>query len=282
MTYIYVDVLIILNIYVNYFLIKSTARITHTNLKTYRCIISSVVGSAFSLMILLPEIGILANTIIKLFAAVLIVSLAFGIKDKFKLMKLILCFYGINFVFAGIMLAIYMIFKPSFMGYNNTSIYIDFSLLTLVICTIIAYAAICLIRLIMDGGKADGGKYTVIIKFKNKIISIDGLMDTGNSLIDSFSGKPVIICSEKDISKLFNEEISFDISSPIGINTEMPKGFRLIPFSTISESGIIPIFKPDEVIIKEENTNRTRNVDALIGVNSKETDAIFNPKLLTI
>lgn len=282
MTYIYVDVLIILNIYVNYFLIKSTARITHTNLKTYRCIISSVVGSAFSLMILLPEIDIIANIIIKLFAAVLIVSLAFGIKDKRKLMKLILCFYGINFVFAGIMLAIYMIFKPSFMGYNNTSIYIDFSLLTLVICTIIAYAAICLIRLIMDGGKADGGKYTVIIKFKNKIISIDGLMDTGNSLIDSFSGKPVIICSEKDISKLFNEEMSFDINNPIGIGTEMPKGFRLIPFSTISESGIIPIFKPDEVIIKEENTNRMRNVDALIGVNSKETDAIFNPKLLTI
>ena len=62
----------------------------------------------------------------------------------------------------------------------------------------------------------------------------------------------------------------------------MPKGFRLIPFSTISESGIIPVFKPDEVIIREENTKKIKKVDALIGVNARETDAIFNPKLLTI
>ncbi len=282
MTYIYVDVLIILNIYVNYFLIKATSRITHTGLKTIRCVISSVVGSVFSLMILLPEIGLIANFIIKLFAAVLIVAIAFGIKDKRQLLKLILYFYGMNFVFAGIMLAMYMIFKPSFMGYNNSSIYIDFSLLTLVICTIIAYGAICLIRLIMDRSKADGGKYTVIIKLADKVISIDGLMDTGNSLVDSFSGKAVIVCSKSDVCKLFNEDISFNVNNYTQISTEMPKGFRLIPFSTISESGIIPVFKPDEVIIREENTKKLKRVDALIGVNERETDAIFNPKLLTI
>jgi len=282
LTYIYVDVLIILNIYVNYFLIKATARITHTGLKTIRCVISSVVGSVFSLMILLPEIGFIANLAIKLFAAVLIVAIAFGIKDKRQLFKLILYFYGMNFVFAGIMLAMYMMFKPSFMGYNNSSIYIDFSLLTLVICTIIAYAAICLIRLIMDRSKADGGKYTVIIKLADKVISIDGLMDTGNSLVDSFSGKAVIVCSKNDVCKLFNEDISFNVNNYSQISTEMPKGFRLIPFSTISESGIIPVFKPDEVIIREENTKKTKRVDVLIGVNTRETDAIFNPKLLTI
>ncbi|NLK70070.1 MAG: sigma-E processing peptidase SpoIIGA [Clostridiales bacterium] len=282
MDYIYIDVLIILNIYVNYFLIKATARITHTGLKTYRCVISSMVGSLFSLMILLPDVGFVVNLVIKMFAAVLIVSIAFGIKDKRQLLKLILFFYGMNFVFAGIMLAMYVIFKPSFMGYNNSSIYIDFSLLTLVICTIIAYATICLIRLILDKGKNDNGKYTVIIKLADKVISIDGLLDTGNSLIDSFSGKPVIICSEKDICRLFSEDISFNAIDYSQICKKMPKGFRLIPFSTISESGIIPVFRPDEVIIREEKTKKIRKVDALIGVNAKQTDAIFNPKLLTI
>ena len=40
--------------------------------------------------------------------------------------------------------------------------------------------------------------------------------------------------------------------------------------------------RPDEVIIREEKTKKIRKVDALIGVNAKQTDAIFNPKLLTI
>ena len=37
---IYLDVLIVLNIYVNYFLLRATAKFTHTPLKTIRCIIS--------------------------------------------------------------------------------------------------------------------------------------------------------------------------------------------------------------------------------------------------
>ena len=45
---IYLDVLIVLNIYVNYFLLRATAKFTHTPLKTIRCIISSVIGSLFS------------------------------------------------------------------------------------------------------------------------------------------------------------------------------------------------------------------------------------------
>ncbi|MDE5917296.1 MAG: sigma-E processing peptidase SpoIIGA, partial [Oscillospiraceae bacterium] len=58
---IYLDVLIVLNIYVNYFLIKGTGKLTHTPVKTLRCAISSFVGSFFSLTIFLPETGALLN-----------------------------------------------------------------------------------------------------------------------------------------------------------------------------------------------------------------------------
>lgn len=51
---IYLDVLIVLNIYVNYFLRLCNGEIYYTPLKTIRCIISSVIGSLFSLTILLP------------------------------------------------------------------------------------------------------------------------------------------------------------------------------------------------------------------------------------
>jgi stage II sporulation protein GA (sporulation sigma-E factor processing peptidase) len=197
-------------------------------------------------------------------------------------MKLVMYFYLINFAFAGIMFAMYFIFKPAFMHTNNSFFYIDFSLLTLVVCTIISYAVICLVRFVMDKSRTDGGKYMVIIKRGGRIISLDAISDTGNELYDSFSGRSVIVCGLKKLSDLFEDGEIADCNFDFEESFDMPKGFRLIPFSTISDCGIMPVFKPDEVIIKEENSNKIKKVDALIGINRKSTEAIFNPKLLNI
>ena len=48
---VYVDVLLALNIYVNFFLIKATAKLTSEKIKTSRLILSSLGGSLFSLLI---------------------------------------------------------------------------------------------------------------------------------------------------------------------------------------------------------------------------------------
>lgn len=79
---IYIDVLIVLNIYVNYFLLRITARLTHSPLTTGKCIISAVYGSLYSLLILAPPLNALINISIKLFAAVTIIILAFGFQGK--------------------------------------------------------------------------------------------------------------------------------------------------------------------------------------------------------
>ena len=73
---VYADVLIILNIYVNFFLLRTTARVTHSPLRTFRCIAASVYGSLFSLTILLPSLGTPLNIAIKVAAAVPAVKVA--------------------------------------------------------------------------------------------------------------------------------------------------------------------------------------------------------------
>ena len=75
---VYADVLIILNIYVNFFLLRTTARVTHSPLRTFRCIAASVYGSLFSLTILLPSLGTPINIAIKAAAAVTVVLAGFG------------------------------------------------------------------------------------------------------------------------------------------------------------------------------------------------------------
>lgn len=255
----------------------ASAKISHTPLKIKRCIAASVMGGLFSLLILVPDISWIVNILLKLIVSVIIISAAFGIKKGLKYtVKLVLCFYAINFIFAGIMLSLRYAFSLSFMKFSNSYFYMDFSLLSLVIFTIISYAAVCAVRYIIDRNSVSEGIYKVIIRHNGKTVSIDGIADTGNSLSDSFSGKPVIICGRNEIEKIIEiPEISL-VSGDYSIF----RNFKIIPYSTIGESGVIPVFAPDEVLIKEEKSNKIMQTDALIGISNKNIKAVFNPGIL--
>ena len=256
---VYIDVLIILNVYVNYFLLKTTAKLTHSPLKALRCIAASFYGSLFSLMILAPKMPVSVTLIIKLIAAVTIVITAFGIHHPKRILKNTLTFFTVNFIFAGAIYGVYSWLKPRSMHFANSFFYIDFSLLLLLITTGILYAAVSLLRRFTDNTNSE--KSHVIIRTGDRIINIDGLADTGNALVDFFTGKPVVICGRKEIGT---------------IKAKM----RLIPCSTISDNGIIPIFHPDEVIIINDITGERKPVDVMIGIGKSEGMAIYNPKII--
>ncbi|MDE6784159.1 MAG: sigma-E processing peptidase SpoIIGA [Ruminococcus sp.] len=264
---IYIDVLIILNIYVNCFLLRITARITSSPLKALRCIAASIYGSLFSLMILAPELPFILNIAIKLAAAVTVVIAAFGIHSKMRLLKNTLSFFAANFILAGAVYAAYFWLKPSFMHFSNSYFYIDFSLLLLIICTAVMYLIISVFRHFSDKSPPDC--YRIIIRFREKIFTLNALADTGNSLTDFFSGRPVVICGRNELE--FPEDFS---------DTGLPAGFRLIPCSTVSENGVIPVFRPDELLIINTLTNERKSVDVMVGLGKNDGKAIFNPKLL--
>lgn len=274
---IYADVLIVLNIYVNFILILTVAKITHSKLKKIRAIIASVYGSLYSLMILLPEIPNVLNIAIKFFAASTIIVIAFGMYNKMRTVINIICFFMANFIFGGVIFAVYIWLKPSFIHFNNTYFYIDFSLLLLIFVTAFLYTALSIFQFFLDRTTAVSSSYRIIVKYRGRTAVLNALADTGNSLVDFFSGKPVIICSYEKLSENINLP---DIKRPE--DYLKVKGFRLIPYSTIGNSGMIPVFTPDEVLIINEDNEYRKKADALIGIKSTENKAIFNPQILKL
>ncbi len=258
---IYIDVLIVLNIYVNYFLLLITSKLSGAYLKPLRCVAASVYGSLFSLLILAPTLPVFINTAIKLAAAITVVMAAFGIRDKKRLLRCTAAFYGTNFLLAGGIYGIYIWLEPDFMHFSNSCFYIDFSLLLLIGATAAFYLAACIIRRLWDSSPA--GEYAVFIRIGEKLLKIDGLADTGNCLVDYFTGKPVIICSKEDIGVL-----------PDSV------GRRIIPITTVSGGGLIEIFRPDEVMISAEGEKKRRSADVMIGLGDARGKAIFNPKII--
>ena len=109
--------------------------------------------------------------------------------------------------------------------------------------------------------------------------------DSGNGMVDCFSGLPVIVCRRDmcaDVSPPAIDMIenNSDISE---IGTQMIKGVRIMPFSTVGKGGLICMFKAESVVIDDETNEEKYPVNALIGIvigGRQEYEAIFNPKIL--
>ena len=262
--------LIILNVYVNYFLLRTAAKLTHSPLKTWRCIAASFYGRLFSLLILAPRLPAPVTVAVKLAAAVTIVIAAFGVRSPARTAKNSAAFFSANFILAGAVYAVNSWFKPRSVHFANSYFYIDFSLLILIITTALLYFAVRLVRIIWD--RSPDGTFSVVIRCRHKVLKLEGLADTGNGLVDYFTGSPVIICPEESFTELTG--VRFDI-------TALPKGFRLLPCSAVSGRGLLPVCRCDEVMIYCAESGERKVVEAVIGFGECGK-AVFNPKLLKI
>ncbi|MGN1411563.1 MAG: sigma-E processing peptidase SpoIIGA [Oscillospiraceae bacterium] len=272
--YIYIDVLVILNWYINYFILLGTAKITHIAFNRKRLVLSSFIGALFSLIILLPTMNYFLSVLIKFLISNILIVIAFKWKSIYTNLKMSLYFSVISFIFAGIMMALENVLSSSSISSNNGVVYADFSIRFLIISTAICYGILCLTRYLMDKNTIYQGDWSLTIEYDGKTLNIDGLADTGNSLTDIFSGKPVIICSKTSLEDFINIP-NLDNSYNCNLN-----GFRLIPFSTIDKGGVIVSFKPDNVIIRNLSNGFSKSVDVLVGVSGNCKKAIFNPKIL--
>lgn len=157
--YIYADILIITNIYVDFLLIKSSALLTHSPLRTGRGIFAAFIGSIFSLAIFLPKAFSYILIPLKLISSALIVLAAFGFESGGRFFRRFAVFYLCAFIYGGLGTGLAFLFGGRFITARNGVIYADFSMPALVITSIAAYACIAVYRRFTD---TDGnGEYTV-------------------------------------------------------------------------------------------------------------------------
>lgn len=275
--YIYADILIITNIYADFLLIKSAQAITHSPMKTWRGVAAAAAGSLFSLVIFLPRLSPAALILIKLLSAAVIVYAAFGYGSRGAYIKRLFVFWLAAFVYGGAGTAVSLLFGGKVIISRNGVIYADFSMLSLIITTIAAYLCIAIYKRMADCSE-EGALYTVIVSDRGRTVSFKALADTGNVLKDSFTGKPVIVCGRDVLASLYGEVPDED--SIMSGSSEW-RGWRLIPYSTVSGSGVIPIIRPREICVKNDETGELFRCDAYLGAaENVNSSAVFHPKIL--
>lgn len=270
MRYIYVDVLIVVNLYINYFLLCTVEKLTNTKTNNKRKIIAALIGACMALSVFLPTFAVIISVLYKLIGAVLISAISFG---KYRLLKNSITFLTASLIFAGIMLFISSLFSANNVLLTNGSVYYDISFISLIIFTALSYLLICVFKNFSDKSAYKNGAFRVVVDIGTKRISFEGIADTGNMLFDDLSGKPVIVCDKTDFD--------FDLSQVLNNKgLQQFKNMRYLAYSTISGDYAIPVFSPECVEIFDSASGKSKKVDVLIGLAENCKGAVFNPKML--
>lgn len=206
---------------------------------------------------------------------------AFGYENRRIYLKRLFIFYLTTFIYGGLGTGLAYISGGKLLVSRNGILYADFSLPALVITSIAAYACIAVYKHFADTSE-EGAVYTVIVSDCDKTVSFKAISDTGNLLKDSFTGKPVIVCPACELAKLYGDIPQCDgtyisASGNIAVMTR----WRLIPWSTASGTGLIPVILPKEICIKNDETGCFSKADAYLGASpSNNAYAVFHPKIL--
>ncbi len=238
---------------VNYFLLSAVKLILHFEIKRIRLFIGAAAGSLYSLVIFLPELPETVSILMNLTASAGIVAITFCPKTFKIFLKQTAAFFTVNFVFAGLMLAVWLVLRPNGMAVNNSIVYFDIDIKTLTVSTVICYAVINLLSKFVRRSSPEDKIFSVTFTDSGRSITVNALLDTGNTLKDGFSSSPVIIADEDVIKALvgFSAEDCFFGNNALDMSA-VSNGIRLIACNTVAGKSLLKA-----VCIEQATVNAT-------------------------
>lgn len=256
MQIVYADVLIILNTYVNFALLRLASLITGAGSSRLRLFLSALFGGVYSLIILCDGLPSWLSLSFKAAATALMTLIAFGYKNFSAYAKRFSAFLFVSFLFAGLMFALWTLVKPETMFYNNATVYFGFDTMTLLIATTVCYAVLRVMCLVVEKKAPKGHIYEITVYILGREVTLNALLDTGSSLRDFFTSLPIVAVDSSEFGFLPS-----DIA-------EMPPELKpgIVPINTVSGDSAMLTVRPEKVRIKGLDCD-FETKDLLIGLS---------------
>ncbi len=262
---VYIDLLFLENVLVNYGILSVTEKLSGRVSTAMRKFISALSGAVYLvLMLLFPKMETLYTIGGKLVLSVLMVAVAFPCRQIKNFLKAFLSFYLSTFIFAG---AGYALMSLTNQGiyFKNGVFYNQLRSDTLLLILTLAFGFL-LVRSFTDifRHRIERESYIVdtSIRIGDKSVCLPALIDTGNTLMDPVSQCPVMIAELDGLTELLpggmiewlkNWSHTKETVLNMETDVEWAKRIRLIPFHAIgTNNGMLPGFRPDSVSVEKE------------------------------
>lgn len=239
---VYADILMLLNLYIDFFLLLAVRRFLGLQVRGRRLVLGALTGGLLSLTALLGWEGPL-SLLLGAATALAVTAAAFAPLPLRRYLRATACFWLCTLGLAGLVLFLLRFFAPRGVTLLGSVLYFDLSPGLLFACTLGAYGSYALARRLLPAGRsALRCRWLTIVRGECSV-RVYAKADTGNALREPFSGLPVIVCQRDALESLAPPGV---LSYP-GSDSPAP-GLRLVPFASLGGEGLLPAFRPDRVL----------------------------------
>lgn len=237
---VYAEYLLIENFITGLLLIVLTAKLTGQSLKKSRAAAGAILSGICGFMIFLPSGA--GPLMLRILMMLVITAVSLGCKHILRNMAVFLILTFLTG--GGVMAAFILLQVPSLSG--NGVLYMEAFTYTKLILTgsAVMAAAWWFAEAVRRQRVSNSLNGPVTIFIDDKKYELDGYVDSGNSLCDSITGKPVVLIDRKGIKKT-----GIDFNS-------YPNRFRMIPYRAVgTENGMLEGIRVDSIRFDGQNTS---------------------------
>ncbi|MBQ9845442.1 MAG: sigma-E processing peptidase SpoIIGA [Oscillospiraceae bacterium] len=249
---IYIDVLMVTNFLISYFLFMAAAVLSGYTYSRKRIIASSAAGAFFCLYIFVQSRSFAADIIFRLLSLAVSAVTAFGIKDKKKLVLQGACYILLNMLLTGAMALVGL--KSTAVYNNNMFFYFSINPVVLVAVSAVIYLLILVFELVKE--KVSPQKiYYMDIFFKDfTITGAKAFYDSGFKIKDIISNRDVIVAEFEKVKEYLPRDMQTDIAGFLqGSYNGVKTGFVPVFFTTLSGGGMMPAVKCEHITAQNKS-----------------------------
>lgn len=260
---IYLDIVFLENALMNYIILYATGFVQKRKMKNFKLIISSVLGALYAIISYLKIIPIYSTLFMKILLSVIMIYVAFNNENAKQLLKNLLLFYLASFVIGGCALAMLYMISPKRVSFQNGVLVGTYPMKITLIAGLVGFFIIQYsFSLNKRQMKIKDLLCELEIVVNNKKVKMKGYIDSGNTLKDPISKKPVIIVEKEVMQEIV------DVNKLLGGDENLK--IRLIPFKSIGkQNGMLIGIRPEYVKIKY-NENQIITKKVIIGIYDKK------------
>jgi len=275
--YIYIDVVIILNIVMNSIILLLTAWAAGIEYQLWRLFLAAALGGVYVLGGISPALTFFYSGPIKLLMSFIIILVSFGIKPLRVLCLLVGIFFIISFVLGGAVLGWFYFWQSSHYWQGN---YLDLSSISWDTLAGGILVGVILVLIVAKRMVARMSRrrtfYGVTIEYAGRSVGLTGMLDTGNGLYTVVGRKPVVLVNWGDIEPLLSGSVVQYLRKTepelwlVNLECCMDEiwlsRIQPIPYQSVGSRNMLLGFRPDKISITISKNECIVTNDVVVGI----------------
>lgn len=180
---VYLDVIFVENMLMNYIILYACGMVLKTKIKKWKILFSSSAGAVYTIVMYLDIIPIYSNVFMKIFLSIVMVYIAFKPTCKKLLLKELIIFYLVSFVFGGCVFALMYFLKPQLVQIKNGVFVGAYPIKVAIFGGLVSFIIIQIaFKVVRTKLTKKDMIYKITINIDKGTTELNALLDTGNLL----------------------------------------------------------------------------------------------------